>query len=203
MADYARILAAVDAELGTSALTHYATQAADLAVESLSGDLFAVAIQDWILTVFEGTSAELLRDVTPGDPKWKAPRGWPASARAVTSKMRRLAPAFRKAGWSVEDLGRGGHDKQVRWRICVPPATETAREDARERPQRPHGGEDAGEAGDSGRDSAPSPSGPQSKPPRFQQPQPVCSGCGRSYNPPNPTGRCYDCRAAEGPKVTA
>jgi hypothetical protein len=114
MADYARILAAVDAELGTSALERYAQQAADLAAEGLSGDSFASRIQSVIGDSFEGTAADLLAEVKPGDPEWKPPKDWPGSARAVTGKLRRLAPAFRKTGWSVDDLGRGGHGKQIR-----------------------------------------------------------------------------------------
>ena len=45
MADYARILAAVDAELGTDAFGRYAQQAANLAAEGLSGDSLAARIQ--------------------------------------------------------------------------------------------------------------------------------------------------------------
>jgi hypothetical protein len=101
MADYARILAAVDAELGTSALERYAQQAADLAAEGLSGDSFASRIQAVIADGFEGSAAELLTAVKPCDPEWKAPKDWPSSARGVTGKLRRLAPAFRKTGWTV------------------------------------------------------------------------------------------------------
>jgi hypothetical protein len=157
MADYARILAAVDAELGTSALERYAQQAADLAAEGLSGDSFASQIQAVIVDGFEGTAAELLAKVKPGDPEWKAPKDWPASPRAVTGKLRRLAPAFRKTGWTVDDLGRGGHGKQIRWKISPPPQTEIAGDDARACPQRPHDENEAGDAGNGGQDSGPSP----------------------------------------------
>lgn len=156
MADFARILAAVDAELGTTAFDRYARQAANLAAEGLSGDPLAVRIMDAIDTTFEGTSAALLELMRPGDPEWKAPKGWPASARDVTGRLRRLAPAFRKTGWAVDDLGRGGHAKQVQWRISPPARTEKVSEDARERPQRPPGDSGAGDAGDGGQDSGPS-----------------------------------------------
>jgi hypothetical protein len=156
MADYARILAAVDAELGTKALERYAQQAADLAAEGLSGDSFATRIQAVITDSFEGTAAELLASVKPEDPEWKAQKDWPGSARAVTGKLRRLAPAFRKTGWTVADLGRGGHAKQIRWRISPPARTEESGEDARARPQRPQRPQDeisAGNAGNGGHGS--------------------------------------------------
>lgn len=160
MADYARILAAVDAELGTSALARYASQAADLAADGLSGVPFAVRIQAVVTTPHEAiTSAALLELVKPEDPDWKPPKEWPKDARAATGLMRRIAPAFRKTGWTIEDLGRSGHGKQVQWKISPPRPTKTSREDACERPQRPQDDGQAGVAGDSGHLSGPSASG--------------------------------------------
>ena len=118
MADFARILFAVDAELGTDALSHYAQQAANLAAEGLSGDPLAARImQVFSSETFTGTSAELLSRVTPAYEDWRPPKGWPASARAATGVLRRLAPAFRKTGWAVADLGRGGTGHEIRWEI--------------------------------------------------------------------------------------
>jgi hypothetical protein len=80
MADFARILAAVDAELGTDTLKRYASQAAYLAAEGLSGDLFAARIRELITSEWEGTSAQLLALVTPAGlsaEDWKAPKEWP------------------------------------------------------------------------------------------------------------------------------
>jgi len=77
----------------------------------------------------------------------KRAKPWPADARAVSGRMRRLEPAFRKAGWQVEDLGRGGRGKQIRWQISPPRQTEMSGDDAGARPQRPHNDDDAGTAG--------------------------------------------------------
>jgi hypothetical protein len=147
MADYARILAAADAALSTEGLARYALQSTLLAADGLSGDSFGVSIQDAVTGPFEGTSADLLRLVTPGNPDWHAPKDWPKDARAVTGRMSRLAPPLRKVGWTVTDLGRGGHDKAVRWAISPPPADEDGPEDARRRPQHPQGAGDAGMRG--------------------------------------------------------
>lgn len=166
MADYARILAAVDAELGTDAFGRYAQQAANLAAEGLSGDSLAARIQAVIADTFEGTSARLLELVTPtllDGGEWKRPKDWPASTRAVTGKLTRLAPAFRKIGWAVENLGNDNHDKAYRWKISPPTRTETAREDAREHPQGPQEAGSAGDAGIGGEPDGTSPSARQEK----------------------------------------
>lgn len=184
MADFARILAAVDAELGTNALGRYARQAANLAAEGLSGDPFACRIQEAVTATFEGTSAELLKHVKPGDSEWKAPKDWPADSRAVTGLLRRLAPAFRKTGWTLDDLGNDNHAKVLRWKISPPEQTETPGEDARQPPQDPHS---AGGAGMGGDESGTSPSGGQEK-----KPPPACPRHQTSWGAHRD---CPDCQA--------
>ena len=78
MADFARILAAVDAELGTGALAS-ATRSrrptspprACRATRSPAGS------RPSSRPASRAPSAELLADVKPGDPEWKAPKDWP------------------------------------------------------------------------------------------------------------------------------
>jgi hypothetical protein len=144
MADFARILAAVDAELGTSGYQRYIGQAAGLAADGLDGDSFARAIKDAIKAPFEGTSGELLKHVMPADQDFKPPKDWPGGSRPVTGRMRRLAPAFRKTGWQVTEL-EPGHENAIRWRISPAPRTEKPGEDAREDSQ---GSQPAGSASD-------------------------------------------------------
>jgi hypothetical protein len=129
MADFARILAAVDAELGSAAFSRYSQQAENLAEESLDNDPFARAIRETI-TDFTGTSGALLQEVKPQREDWKPPKGWPASSRAVTGKMKRLAPAFRKTGWQVAELP-AGHENALRWQLSSPARTEKHGEDTR------------------------------------------------------------------------
>jgi hypothetical protein len=135
MADFGRILAAVDKVLKTSAFERYAEQAAKMAAEGLSGDSLASRIQEVIKAGFEGTSAKLLELVkpqpAPDGTERKMPKDWPASTRAVTSSMRRLAPAFRKIGWQVSELPPG-HDNAIRWKISPPAQPEKPREEPRE-----------------------------------------------------------------------
>jgi len=192
MADYARILAAVDAELGTSALDRYARQAADLAAEGLSGDPLAARMQEAIGALFEGTSAALLEAVTPGDPEWRAPKGWPGSARAVTGRLRRLAPAFRKTGWTVTELPPG-HANAIRWEISQPCQTEKVGEDARTRSQGSHGEPAASDASEREPRSGPSTSGGAGE-------NGPCTRCGQPCHRYGDGGSplCEACQASAG-----
>lgn len=153
MADFARILAAVDAELGTDALKRYGSTAADLAADSLSGDPFAVRLQEhFAQSGFSGTSAELLAKLTPEDDMARLPKGWPKDGRAVTTRMHKIAPALRKLGWALGE-SKDGHSKLLRWTFSPPARPEIARGDTRSSPQPP---QDAGIAVVSGDEAGPS-----------------------------------------------
>jgi len=184
MADFARILAAVDAELGTEALARYTRQATDLAAESLSSDSLAAHIQVMVTEAFTGTSAALLKLVRPADPaggEWTPPKDWPKDARAATGRIRRLAPAFRKIGWGVEDLGSENHDKLLHWKISPPAQPEKSGDGPRPSPQDP---QDAGTAGVGGGESGTSAPVGQKK---------NCSHCGD--HPAGPGGvLCPACK---------
>lgn len=110
MADYGRILAAVDAIRGTAGLAGYLGQRADLAREAAEGDLVGSAVIAYMVDRFEwtGSSAELLAALTPERP----PRGWPATARALSGTLRRLVAPLRAASIAVaftrEAGSRGG-----------------------------------------------------------------------------------------------
>jgi hypothetical protein len=120
MADFARILAAVDAVLGTAGLSRYADRADSLAVDSLSGDPFVIALSETVpIEGFRGAAAELLELVTPIDDK-RLPKGWPTSPRAVTTLLKKQAPVMRRAGWKITDTPASGHDKTVRWELHRP-----------------------------------------------------------------------------------
>ena len=80
MADFARIVAAVDQVLGTNGYAHYVAMQGALASDSLTGDDFVAAIRRSVDDTFVGTSAELLRHVTPAAEDWRPPKGWPANA---------------------------------------------------------------------------------------------------------------------------
>ncbi len=100
MADFARVLAAVDAVLGTDALGTYRGQSTRLAVEVIDSDPVAVAVHSHLDTAkkWAGTAGDLLNTLTPDRP----PKGWPSSARGMSAALRRAAPALRSVGIDVE-----------------------------------------------------------------------------------------------------
>lgn len=119
MADFARVLAAVDQVQGSTGLNRYLGRARTLAADALTADPFVVAMHAKIGDQrFDGTSAELLARV-PVDDERRPPKGWPANARQLTSLLRRQGPVMRRAGWQITELPPG-HDNALRWDIRRP-----------------------------------------------------------------------------------
>lgn len=124
MADFARILAAVDRVLGTDGLARYGNLADALAEDAVTGDPVLAALSKHVVTAWEGTSAELLELLNAGDDDHHRGKDWPTKPRALTTVLKRRAPSLRRVGWSVEDLGVQGHAKALRWSL-VPPTEDT------------------------------------------------------------------------------
>lgn len=131
MADFARVLGAVDRVLGTRGLATYISKQGEIATDSLTGDAFIIRISETV-TDFRGTAAELLTEVTPTEETWRAPKGWPGNARAVTQRLNRQAPVMRKAGWKVEHDDGRNHTNRVRWTIIPPRAEMAGNSDSRD-----------------------------------------------------------------------
>jgi hypothetical protein len=117
MADFARVLAAVDQLSGTNGLARFIEQAKVMAQDLLSADPFLAAMVAAKLN-FKGTAAQLLEDLTPTDER-RLPRGWPTNARAVSGLLKRNAPSLRKAGWTVKDIP-DPHTKVSDWTLISP-----------------------------------------------------------------------------------
>jgi hypothetical protein len=151
MADFALILAAVDQVLDTDGLARFAERARTMAEDTLSSDPF-IAAMDEAQIDFHGKAADLLIKVTPDEQGWRAPRNWPKEPRAVTSLLRRNAPAMRKLGWIVDE----GEDRNhyVTWTVVSP---EIGRKSG---PQDPHGPQSSQEKG--GKSGPQGPEDPQS-----------------------------------------
>jgi hypothetical protein len=140
MADFARVLAAVDQIRGTTGLKRFADQARTMAEDSLSADPF-LAKMDAAQPNFEGTSVQLLAEMSVDLPP-RIPKDWPKTARDVTSLLARQAPALRKAGWTVEK-GEDKHNKMVQWTIVHPEKV------GKEHPRHPQDPQDHSESDDS------------------------------------------------------
>lgn len=117
MADFAVIVAALDELHNTTALAAYAEQARNMAADAVTSDPFLAALADHGQR-FEGTAAELRTLLAPLDDKGRAPLGWPKSARAVTSLVKRSAPALRKLGWTVAETF--SRTRTVIWQLDPP-----------------------------------------------------------------------------------
>jgi hypothetical protein len=118
MADFAKVLAAVDIELGSSGLERYRERSRRVAADTLDHPLIA-ALVDQRLEATDKTSAELLAALAPIE----KPRDWPKNARAVTGQLTRHAPALRSQGWAIDNDGGHNIRNTVRWTIR-PPKTE-------------------------------------------------------------------------------
>ncbi len=105
MADFARILAALDQVRGWDTVASYRTAAAEVTQAVLESDPVAEAV---IALVgrgggWQGTASELLDRITPE----RRPRGWPQSPRGLSGALARLAPALRAQGVIIERQTRG------------------------------------------------------------------------------------------------
>ena len=105
MADLARLMHAAEPFLPwapgafLSAYTGSQQEAAQSMVGSDPvGALLARAVGDG----FEGTSAELLREIEPTAGDWRSDRRFPKGPEGLSHALRRLAPALRSLGWHVE-----------------------------------------------------------------------------------------------------
>jgi hypothetical protein len=101
MADFARVLAAVDETLGNgmNSLALYAGQESRIASEVLDADPVGVAVTAFMKsrTQWSGTATDLLTVTKPAD----AGREWPANGRAMCSRLKRIAPALAVHGVRV------------------------------------------------------------------------------------------------------
>lgn len=100
MADFARVLAAVDEVTGWDTLQSYLEQAADVSAKVLEEDLFAQAVIKMAGAVEEwtGTATQLLVALDTPDP---APRKWPKNPSQAGGHLRRIAPVLREHGVDV------------------------------------------------------------------------------------------------------
>ncbi len=100
MADFAIVVAAVDAVLGTSALETYSGQVGRIAEDVIESDAVAEATRDFMSTQTEwsGTATALKDELTPASP----PKSWPSTPRGLSGRLRRAAPSLGRIGLDVE-----------------------------------------------------------------------------------------------------
>lgn len=107
MADFARVLAAVDKVKGWATLSTYTTASRNAVADVLEGDPFGEAVVKLVSAAGPGgvkyTAKQILEKVgTPDRP----PKTWPKDPTRAAGKLKRLAPALRAVGISYDDTER-------------------------------------------------------------------------------------------------
>lgn len=125
MADFGRILQAIDELRGTDSLARYSSEIGKSASNSLDNDSFLKALSKQITSSWTGTASELLDEMNSKTP-YSFDKTWPQNSRHVTDKLTRSAPTLRKVGWLIDDLGSNNHLNARRWMIN--PAASLARD---------------------------------------------------------------------------
>lgn len=121
MADFGRVLAAVDEVLSTDGLRRYMSRADQLSEDSLSADPFIEQLRSHTREPLVGKSGgDLLTINTPIGDHWRRPKEWPKNGRDVTAILRRHAPALRNLGWVIEDDGARNHRNVLLWTVYPP-----------------------------------------------------------------------------------
>ncbi len=117
MADFGRILLAVDEVLGTAGYDRYSEQAGQVAEQVADADSVALAIRDRITTPWEGTAGELLNKLASPT----SPKDWPSTPQGMGGRLARAAPPLRSLGWTIEAPDRTKRTRH--WSISPPTVT--------------------------------------------------------------------------------
>ena len=115
MADFARILAAVDQVQGWKTIDTYKASARDAVADVLDGEPFAQAVVAMVDKAGPAgvtlTTQQILDSVVTPD---KPPKKWPKDSTRAGGQLKRLAPALRTIGIEVDDSQRGPAPKRQR-----------------------------------------------------------------------------------------
>lgn len=105
LADFARVLAAVDQVTGWTTLADYTGAARSVNADALEGDPFGSAVAAWIGAngAWTGTAAQLMDLIPP--PDGYHPQ-WPKDPTRASGRLKRLAPVLRSVGISYDDSQR-------------------------------------------------------------------------------------------------
>ncbi|GAQ69689.1 hypothetical protein T45_01420 [Streptomyces turgidiscabies] len=136
MADFARVLAAVDQVQGWATLDSYRAGTRDAVADVLEGEPFATAVVDLVDAAGpEGVTltAQQLLDTVPAPER--LPKKWPKDSTRAAGQLKRLAPALRTVGVDLDDSQRMA--KGNRSRLYKLTASESRRKTAPAAPAAP------------------------------------------------------------------
>lgn len=129
MADFARVLAAIDATMGTQSLALYRDQGNRIASDVVESDPVGSAIVGLMSRRNEwtGTSADLLTALKPED----AGQDWKMNPRSLSARLKRIIPSLGVRGIEVTPPGRKDRPRNYRIKATVEPS-------ANRRDEKPH-----------------------------------------------------------------
>jgi len=118
MADFARVLAAVDVVTDTDGMSRYRELASELASDAVTSDPVLSTLTATVTQSWTGAAAQLLEKLTASLGGARPPKDWP-SVRALGGLLKRKAPSLRRVGWTVEQLDQKNERGQL-WRLTPP-----------------------------------------------------------------------------------
>lgn len=118
MADFARILGAVDQVTGEKGVEVYVAQRERVAEDVVDGDLVARAVWAFVGSLptrrWKGRAGELLPILNRRDDVDRPWGEWPTSPQALSGRLRRAAPALRAIGLAVDfERATGGNRERL------------------------------------------------------------------------------------------
>jgi len=139
MADFARVLAAVDKVTGWNTLAPYLGVGTELAEDVIDADPVAQAVVALVESEgkWSGTASDLLKKITNLDAR--LPKDWPTQPNALSGRLKRAATALRATGIVVEQ--GDGRDRRT-WHLSSTSDVGRAPSSPSSRPSRssPHNG---------------------------------------------------------------
>jgi hypothetical protein len=116
MADFARVLIAVDEVKRTTGYATYTEQTGRTAEQVADADSVAIAIREQITAEWTGTAGELLKILTSDRP----PTDWPSTPQGMGGRLTRAAPTLRAIHWTVDRPPRSDQRGSRLWHLAPP-----------------------------------------------------------------------------------
>jgi hypothetical protein len=128
LADFARWVVAAEPSLGWKPGTFLAAYRRAIGASSaaiLEDSLVARSIAKLVANKeWNGSATSLLAALSGlATEEERKSKTWPATPRALSGEIRRLAPDLRRVGYTVDDSGRDAKTRRVLWRIEAPSRT--------------------------------------------------------------------------------
>ena len=115
MADYGRMLLAVDQILDTKGYRRYETMTQSVTQRVIADDLVAAAIVATVTEPVTMSAGDLLECLRSDTAEWNQ-----ITPRAMSSRLQRATASLRAVGWTVTKIQPTGHPYVTRWLLSPP-----------------------------------------------------------------------------------